>query len=421
MQMKTLTTPAVALTLSALAQTATADEIDFLCYQDGTECDVIAELSARFTEETGHVVNTNIVSYEVIRDQLLKQLQAGDAVPDLARVTDLGGMAPYFLDIAPYVDSAYYEANFAATLPWMRPAGDTAGIYGWPGMGATGPFVNLTMFEDAGVDVPEAGATWDVWVTALTEVKDTLGLDAAFALDRTAHRWAGPAFSFGAKFMDDTGEPILVDDGFRTFAELFIDWHKSGFMPVEGWPAGSGTSFRNAAPLFLNGQVAMHFGGSWLINSYDSNITDFDWKAVPVPCGEGGCGAMVGGPAVAGFKSTDHPEAVAKFIDFMAREDIGAEYHAKTQSIPAHAGLQQAGIEYQGASARVADALNVFADNALKAATTTPQAFAFQGYPKNFVIYGVVPDYLTKAINGEMSLDEALAAIDADVKAKIAE
>jgi len=33
----------------------------------------------------------------------------------------------------------------------------------------------------------------------------------------------------------------------------------------------------------------------------------------------------------------------------------------------------------------------------------------------------VVPDYITKAITGEMSLDDALTAIDADVAAKIAE
>lgn len=115
-----------------------ADEIEFLCYQDGNECDVIAALSAQFTEQTGHVVNTNVVGYDIIRDQLLNQLQAGDAIPDLARVTDLGGMAPYFLDISGYVDAADFEENYAATLPWMRPAGDSSGIYGWPGMAATG-------------------------------------------------------------------------------------------------------------------------------------------------------------------------------------------------------------------------------------------------------------------------------------------
>ena len=57
----------------------------------------------------------------------------------------------------------------------------------------------------------------------------------------------------------------------------------------------------------------------------------------------------------------------------------------------------------------------------VRAADTTPQAYTFQGYNKNFVIYGVVPDYITRVINGEMSLDDALASIDKDVAAKIAE
>ncbi len=40
----------------------------------------------------------------------------------------------------------------------------------------TGPYVNVTMFDDAGVDMPEEGATWDDWMDALREVKDTLGI-----------------------------------------------------------------------------------------------------------------------------------------------------------------------------------------------------------------------------------------------------
>ena len=75
-------------------------------------------------------------------------------------------------------------------------------------------------------------------------------------MDRTAHRWAGPAFSYGAKFHEN-GVPILVDDGFRAFAETFVGWHKEGLMPAEGWPAGGGTAYKNAAPLFLDGTVAI--------------------------------------------------------------------------------------------------------------------------------------------------------------------
>jgi len=420
----TLTKTRLALSVAAIAgaTAASADNINFLCYQDANECDVIAAMVPAFTAATGHTVNVETVGYDVIRDQLENQLQT-DAAPDVARVTNLGGLHQYYLDLAPYVDAATWEAAYGATLPWFRaPGGEDHGIYGWmTQLTVTGPFVNVSLFEDAGVEMPGEGATWDDWATALMQVKEATGITAGLAMDRTAHRWAGPAFSYGAKFFDDAGNPILVDEGFRHFAEVFVGWHKSGLMPAEGWPAGEGTQYRNAAPLFQSGEVAMHMSGSWMINNYANNITDFDWKAVPAPCGVGGCGAMPGGAAVVAFKTTKSPEAAAAFVDFLASEENAAAFASQTSNITAHQGLQASGIDYADASPAVAAALSVFAGNAARAAATTPQAFTFQGYAKNFVIYGVIPDYITKAITGEMTLDEALAAIDADVAAKIAE
>lgn len=419
---RTVSRAALAVVLSAGAMPAMADEIRFLCYQDGNECDVIGQMLPDFTAATGHTVNMEVVAYDIIRDQLENQLQT-DGAPDVARVTNLGGLNRYYLDLAPYVDGAAWEAAYGATLPWFRaPGGEDQGIYGWmTQLTVTGPFVNVSLFEDAGVDMPGEGATWDDWAAALMEVKDATGITAGLAMDRTAHRWAGPAFSYGARFFDDAGQPILVDDGFRRYAETFIEWHNSGLMPAEGWPAGDGTQYRNAAPLFQSGDAAMHMSGSWMINSYAQNITDFTWRAVPAPCGPGGCGAMPGGAAVVAFSSTDVPEASAAFIDFLAREDNAARFASATRNITAHQGLQATGVDYGDASPAVAAALSVFAGNAGRAAQTTPQAYTFQGYAKNFVIYGVVPNYITRAITGEMTLDEALAAIDADVAAQIAE
>lgn len=405
-----------------LVYTTQADDIRFLCYGDGNECEVLQELAETFHAETGHTVITDVVAYDVIRDQLENQLQS-ESGPDVARVTNLGGLNKYYLDVSPYVDGEKWESHYGATLPWFRaPGGKDTGIYGWmTQLTVTGPYVNVTMFDDAGVDLPKDGATWDEWMGALGHVKDALGIDAGLAMDRTAHRWAGPAFSYGAQFFDSSGTPILVDEGFRTYAAKFVEWHKEGLMPQEGWPAGSGTQYKNAAPLFLSGQTAMHMSGSWMISNYAQNIKDFDWRAVPAPCGPGGCGAMPGGAAVVAFKSTNVPEAASMWIDFLARAENAEHFAAKTKNITAHQGLQVSGVNYGNVSPAISQALSVFSSNASKAAETTPQAYTFQGYSKNFVIYGVVPDYITRVINGEMSLDDALAAIDKDVAAKIAE
>jgi alpha-1,4-digalacturonate transport system substrate-binding protein len=58
------------------------------------------------------------------------QLAAGEG-PDIARVTDLGGLSKYYLDITPYVkDPKYWETNFGKTLPWMRPSAERQGSTG---------------------------------------------------------------------------------------------------------------------------------------------------------------------------------------------------------------------------------------------------------------------------------------------------
>ena len=42
----------------------------------------------------------------------------------------------------------------------------------------------------------------------------------------------------------------------------------------------------------------------------------FDWEAVPNPCGPGGCTGMPGGAALVGINTTEHPEAVARVMEY---------------------------------------------------------------------------------------------------------
>jgi len=85
-----------------------AAEIKFVCYQDANECDVLQEMTSVWEGSTGNKVNFEVVGYDVVRDQLENQLEAG-AAPDVARITNLGGLNKYYLDLAPYVDSAAWE------------------------------------------------------------------------------------------------------------------------------------------------------------------------------------------------------------------------------------------------------------------------------------------------------------------------
>lgn len=408
-----------AIALPAAAQDA---ELSFMLNVNASEDQTFQKLIDAFeAENPGIDIQMNVVGYDIIRDQLESQLQAGTG-PDIARVTNLGGLNPYYLDLTPYVDADTWEAAYGSVLPWYRGAAGGNGIYGFhTELTVTGPFVNKTLFDEAGVEMPGEGATWDDWADATRQVMEETGIYAGMVMDRSGHRVAGPAMSYGAAYYDADGN-FVFDDGFKTMMQKMIDWHAEGLMPPDIWPAVSGGKYQNGNEMFNNGEVAFHMAGSWATAGVDENVGDqFEWAAVPVPCGPAGCGVMPGGAGVVAFKDTEHPEAAAKFIDFLAQEENAKLLYGETYSIPAHATLQADGIDYAsyGASEAVSEALNTFAGAAAQAAEDTPQAYRLQGDPNNFVMFNTTVQYVSAAMNGELTLDEAIQKMEEDVAAQV--
>jgi len=91
---------------------------------------------------------------------------------------------------------------------------------------------------------------------------------------------------------------------------------------------------------------------------------------------------------------------------------------AQTRNIPANAVLQEEGIEYQDVSDDVKAALTIFAGSIPTFADT---AYQLQGYANNRAIFTATPARITQAIVGELTLDEALDRLDADIAEAIAQ
>ena len=405
---------AVVAAMLVLPVAVSAAEIRVMCYQDGNECDVTAEIVKRFeAQNAGTKVILDVVPYKTIVEQLPVQLAAGQG-PDIARVTDLGGLSKYYLDISAHVkDPKYWEANFGATLPWLRPSAADKGIYGFMSqLTMTGPYVNKTLFEQAKIPMPGAKATWDEWVDAARKVAKATQTSAALAWDRSGHRFAGPAISYGAKIFDAKGEPV-IDDGYKTAVSKFVGWHKDGAMLKEVWAGSGGSTYADSIGEFKNGRVTMVLSGSWQINRLQKDIgTAFDWVAVPNPCGPAACTGIPGGAAWVALKTSKSPKEVGMLLDFMAQEANYAEFAGKTNNIPAHAGLAKKGVAYPGATPAARAALGTFSAGV---ANLAPVAYQFQGYKFNRAIMLPTVTRVTQAIVGEMSTEEAMTKIAADM------
>ena len=400
--------------MAALPLAAQAADIRVMCYQDGIECDVTAAIAKRFeAQNPGTKVIIDTVPYKSIVEQLPVQLAAGQG-PDIARVTDLGGLSKYYLDIRPHLkNAAYMEANFGTTLPWLRPTAADKGIYGFMSqLTMTGPYVNKTLFEQAKVALPGPKATWDEWVEAARKVSKATQTPAALAWDRSGHRFAGPAISYGAKIFDAKGD-LVLDAGYKTAVTKFVGWHKDGAMLKEVWGGSGGSTYADSIGEFKNGRVAMVLSGSWQINRLQKDIGNaFDWAAVPNPCGPAACTGIPGGAAWVALKTSKSPKEVGAFLEFMAQEANYSEFVSKTDNIPAHAGLAKKGVNYATATPAARAALGVFSSGV---ASLSPVAFQFQGYKYNRAIMLPTVARVTQAIVGEMSVDEAFGKIGADM------
>ena len=407
------------LSLIALATASHAADLRVQCYSDGNECEVTADIAKRFeAANVGAKIIIDNVPYKAVLESLPVQLAAG-AGPDIARVTDLGGLNKYYLDLTKHLSPARQKAwtsNFASTLPWFRAGPADKGIYGLMSqLTVTGAYVNKTLFEQANLPMPGDKATWDQWMSAADKVAKATKTPFAMAMDRSGHRFAPLAVAYGAKILDAKGAPV-IDSGYQAAVKKFVDWNKAGLMPKEVWGGIGGSQYRDAFEEFANGRVVVFYSGSWQIKRMDTQVTkSFHWTVVPPPCGPAACTAMPGGAAFVAFKSTKQPALAAKFLDFLAEDANYTEWMARTENIPASLAVAKAGVAYK-VSPLSSSALDAFVATVPKIAQPN---YALQGYRFNRPIFNATAQRVGQAIVGELSVDDAIKRMSADIDEQV--
>ncbi|QPC88029.1 extracellular solute-binding protein [Mesorhizobium sp. NBSH29] len=410
----------LALATGLMSTSALAGDVRVMWYSDGVEGEVIKDLLDRFMKDNpGINVVLDNVAYKVIQEQLPIELEAGRG-PDIARVTNIKELAGHWLDLTPHLSNVdYWQENFGAHFDWMRPDGSSAIPGFMTQITLTGGFANKTLFEQAGVDMPDDKATWDDWVEAAGKVQDSQQLNAAIAIDRSGHRVSGPNISYGANYIGADRLPAPIDAGTKAFAEKLVAWTENGRMNKETWVSASGTTYRAGAEDFINAQLAYYYSGSWQVANLSTKIGDaFDWVATGSPCGTDACSGLPGGAALVAIKYTKNPEEVAKVMDYLAQEDIVREFTERTLFLPGHKGVLSKPIDFKTDDPNVKAALEAFVKAAGEVA---PNASALPAWKWGTAYYGALVTRISQVMAGELKLDEAYARMDEDIKAKVAE
>ncbi|MCY4063498.1 MAG: ABC transporter substrate-binding protein [Chloroflexi bacterium] len=399
--------PALFLLTSAYALTQDTVELRFLCFEDGNECAVYADLLAQFSE-----INPDIqVSVDVTaEEEMLARLQAAydaDEAYDIAR-SKRGWMPGIDLDLRPLLGEAL-TANFRPVyFEFLRVLPDDQGIYAFPdALGVVAPFVNVSLFEQAGVTLPGEGASWDEWLAALDEVVSATEASYALSVDNKDHRLVSPAMSLGAEYFDEDGRLTLPNAA--RLGEFLQILH--GLMEAGKTPADTLLGTGKSQDYFVRGETVMYICGSWKVEEVAAQVgDDFAWAIVANPSGPAGGTGVVQATMLVAYEDTNESEAVAKVFAYLLGAEVSAEFAARTLTIPAREDLAASGIDYETDDEAIAAALNSFAREVPK---LQDQAIALDLHPQAPDYYAASNELLRAYFAGELTLDEALAGLQA--------
>jgi alpha-1,4-digalacturonate transport system substrate-binding protein len=373
-------------------------------YGSDAENNAIQKLIDEFNAENPDVnVELAIVPFADV-DQLLTTQATGGQAPDLTRISSVYKFQQYLLDLRPHLSDQNFLENFLENDRQIT-TGPNGEVYGFKhSMTYNGPFVNVSLFEQAGVPLPTSDeVSWEEWMSLATQVQQATGVPYAAAIDRSQSRTLGFIHALGGSYFTEDGSAAnITSPETRQAAEYFVDLFQNGTMALEVW-AGSGTGYADAKDLFMNGQIVFYMSGNWQVATFEENIKDFEWKAVPNPC-DVRCGNAPGGAYVIAFKNTQAPDKVARLIEFLGSKEKQAQFVTETMLLPSRIDLvQEANIQYPARS----EDMNTF----IQDINRMPESIVVDFYhPVGGPVMTEVRDRLVQAIVGEMSLDAALEA-----------
>ncbi len=190
------------------------------------------------------------------------------------------------------------------------------------GISAPAIFTNVNMIERAGVEVPEEDMTWEEFEAWVIEVGEALGEDA----------WAlhdpGGWDNVIEPYMRQKGKTLLSEDGTSLgfSKEDLIDWYSmwdrireaGGVPPADVMAEEGSQGFEDS--MLVHGRVAMQIMNGNQLKIYQRFVEEGDTlellRIPRMPEGENEYGEIITGAFLSMSANTEHPEEVAKIIDY---------------------------------------------------------------------------------------------------------
>jgi len=372
----------------------------------GSEGEHVAELMPAFeAEHPGIRVRVQQIPWSAAHEKLLTGY-AGRALPDICQLGNT--WVPEFaaLDALVPLDAYVARSTEVDTSDFFRGIWDTnvvdGQLYGVPWYVDTRLlYYRSDLLQQAGYsEVPE---TWAEWLDAMRAIKRQVGPER-FAILLPLNEF-DPQLVFGLQSADsllrDGGRyGNFQSPGFRRAFHFYVQLFREGLAP----PA-TATQIANVWQEFGNGYFSFYLSGPWNISEFRTRLPadlQDDWMTAPVPGPNGPGASTAGGSSLAVFRSSEHPREAWMLIEYLTRPDVQARFYEMVGDLPARESAWEIPALRDNIYA------TAFRDQ-LTRARPSPQV------PEIERIYQRLREYAEFVVRGQMTEDEALAALDRDV------
>lgn len=391
------------------AGTAKNVTLQVLWFSDGTEGEVMMELAEQYqAENPGVTVELIETPYDEVETKLKNMLAAG-APPAIARVSGFAAYENQLLDLTEYAEAGdAFRDNFSDAMSCEMNGRMIAAPMD---VTANGMIYNKTAFDKAGVSVPTSADdiwTWDEFIEAVKTVMEKGDVKYGLVYDRSPQRFSTMLYQFGGSMLNED----LTESAFNSpenikAIQYFVDMHNEGIIPTSVW-LGS----EDPNNLFRTGQIAAHIGGSWMINNYRSEITDFEWGVTYLPIGTQRS-TIPGGKYLCAFEGSGVEEEAVKFIEWLSEPEQNAYYCEKNYFLSPVIGNEE--LTYDFGS----DLFAIFADELANTSAVPGEEWGYQALMILFQID--LRDKLAETINGQYTPESYAEEMDQIISDALAE
>lgn len=136
--------------------------------------------------------------------------------------------------------------------------------------------------------------------------------------------------AFGGGILSPTGEQIMNSENSQKGIQYYSDLRNKYNIAPKKYQSASETM----AQMFINGRLAMHLSGRWLVPKYREDIK-FDWNIVNFPNTNGKSSVTLDSSGYAITKSSKHKEDAVKLVEFLSSDKAIQKFTTTGLIVPA--------------------------------------------------------------------------------------